>query len=225
MREGSTWLHKADILPEEKHRLISRLAGAVWCCTRSMTRHLLSPAEDEAVYVIDCRSTLRPELAEDLISARHRPARALYELSCAINALPFSVWRRIEVDRAANELCDAMGSNERIYATPVPLIYTKFTSRFLEIWLLFLPMTLYDAFSESWNHWAMYVLFCSLVWLYVKCRFNSSQESLTKFLLIQDSCNYCNHIFFYWYSRIRITARRTLWYPVRFRMCNPLLEN
>ena len=155
MREGSAWIHQTNLSPEEKQRLICRLAGAVWCFPRSMTRHLLSPKEDEDDYASDCRSNLRSELAEDLIAARHRPSRALYELSCAINALPLSSWRRIEIDRAANVLCDAMGSNERIFTSPVPRVYTRHTSRFVEVWLLLLPLTLYDAFSDSWNHWAM----------------------------------------------------------------------
>jgi ion channel-forming bestrophin family protein len=155
MREGSAWIQQSNISPDEKRGLICRLAAAVWCFPRSMTRHLLSPAEDEHAYASDCRSNLRSELAEDLIAARHRPSRALYELSCAINALPLSAWRRIEVDKAVNVLCDAMGSNERIFTSPVPRVYTRHTSRFLEVWLLLLPLTLYDAFSESWNHWAM----------------------------------------------------------------------
>jgi ion channel-forming bestrophin family protein len=176
MREASVWIREADTSQEEKEYAIRRLAGAVWCCPRSMARHVLSSAEDEAPYVAECRSILCTELAEDLIAARHRPARALYELSCAINDLPISVWRRIEIDRAANELCNAMGSNERIFASPVPLLYTRFTSRFLEIWLLFLPTTLYGAFSECWNHWVMYVYY---VFFFYPC-FQRSCRSLTE---------------------------------------------
>jgi ion channel-forming bestrophin family protein len=155
MREGAAWIHQADIPSEEKQRLLCRLAAAVWCFPRSMTRHLLGSVEDEEDYVADCRANLRPELAEDLIAARHRPSRALYELSCAINEFPLSDWRRIAVDTAATALCDAMGSNERIFSSPVPRSYTRHTARFLEVWLLLMPLTLYDAYAESWNHWGM----------------------------------------------------------------------
>jgi putative membrane protein len=155
MREGAAWIHQADIPKEDKQRLLRRLSAAVWCLPRSMTRHLLSPIEDEEAYVVDCRAKLRPELAEDLIAVRHRPARALYELSCAINELPLSEWRRISADKAVTSLCDAVGSNERIFSCPVPRTYTRHTARFLVAWLLFMPLTLYDAFEASWNHCGM----------------------------------------------------------------------
>jgi ion channel-forming bestrophin family protein len=159
MRQGSAWVHESTLPPEEKHRLMARLAAAVWCFPRSLTRHLLSAAEDEADYAIDVRSNLRADLAEDLIAARHKPTRAMYELSCAINEFPLSDWRRVAMDSAATTLCDAMGSNERIFTSPVPRFYTRHTARFLEVWLLLMPLTLYKSFDYTWNHWFMYVLF------------------------------------------------------------------
>jgi ion channel-forming bestrophin family protein len=155
MRQGAAWIHQATISSEEKHRLLARLAAAVWCFSRSMTRHTLSAAEDEDVYTADCRAYLRPDLAEELINARHKPTRAMYELSCAINNFPLSDWRRVAMDSAATALCDAMGGNERIFTTPVPRVYTRHTARFLEVWLLLLPLPFYNAFDYTWNHWAM----------------------------------------------------------------------
>lgn len=149
------WIHETDLPREEKHRLVARLAAAVWCFPRSLARHLLSAAEDENDYADDCRNNLRPDLAEDLIAARHKPTRAMYELSCAINEFPLSDWRRVAMDSAATTLCDAMGSSERIFTSPVPRFYTRHTARFLETWLLFMPLTLYTAFDGSWNHVGM----------------------------------------------------------------------
>jgi ion channel-forming bestrophin family protein len=155
MRQGAAWVHESDLPREEKHRLVARLAAAVWCFPRSLTRHLLSAAEDEADYAADVRSNLRPDLAEDLIAARHKPTRAMYELSCAINEFPLSDWRRVAIDTAATALCDAMGSSERIFTSPVPRFYTRHTGRFLEVWLLLMPFTLYTSFDYTWNHWGM----------------------------------------------------------------------
>ena len=106
--QSAAWIHSMDISHEEKHRLMARLAAAVWCFPRSLTRHLLSEAEDQADYAADCRSNLRADLAEDLIAARHKPTRALYELSCAINEFPINDWRRVAIDANVNTLCDAM---------------------------------------------------------------------------------------------------------------------
>jgi putative membrane protein len=155
MRQGASWLHEADIPQEEKHRLMARLAAAVWCFPRSMTRHVLSAREDDAAYAEDCRTNLRADLAEELIGARHKPTRATYEISCAINEFPFSDYRLATMDKSVTVLCDAMGANDRILSSPVPLVYTRHLARFLEVWLLLLPLGMYSAFSGSWNHVAM----------------------------------------------------------------------
>ena len=156
MREAAAWVHECDNLTnDQKQQLMERLEQAVWCFSRSLTRHLLSAREDEADYARDCRARLRPDLAEDLIAARHKPTRALYELSAAINEFPMGDQRVVGIDRSTTVLCDAMGSSERIFTSPVPRFYTRHTSRFLEVWLALLPLALYEPFKLSWNHWAM----------------------------------------------------------------------
>ena len=46
------------------------------------------------------------------------------------------------------------GACERIFKSPVPLVYTRHTSRFLMAFLLFLPFAMWPAMEHSWNHWA-----------------------------------------------------------------------
>ena len=99
----------------------------------------------------------RPDLAEDLIAARHKPTRALYEVSAAINEFPIGDQRIVGMDKSTTVLCDAMGSSERIFSSPVPRFYTRHTSRFLELWIILIPLALYEPFGYCWNHWAMYV--------------------------------------------------------------------
>jgi ion channel-forming bestrophin family protein len=155
MREGAAWIHESDISNDQKQKLMERLEQAVWAFPRAVTRHLLSAQEDQEDFANDCRGKLRPDYAADLIEARHKPTRALYELSCAINELQITERRRVSIDAAATVLCDAMGSSERIFTSPVPRFYTRHTARFLEVWLLLVPFALYDPFQSSWNHWAM----------------------------------------------------------------------
>jgi ion channel-forming bestrophin family protein len=159
MRQGCIWIHEANhnMNAFETNRILSRLAASVWCYARSMTRHTLSAREDEKDYIDDIRNNLRHDLAYDLIHARHRPTRALYELSCTIHELPISEWKRIAMENTVSTLCDAMGSNERILTSPVPRFYTRHTARFLDVWLSLLPLTLYDVFDYTWNHVAMIV--------------------------------------------------------------------
>jgi predicted membrane chloride channel (bestrophin family) len=158
LRQGAAWLQETNIPERDKIRLIARLAAAVWCFPRSLTRHVLSAREDDAAYAEDCRANLRPDLAEDLIAARHKPTRATYEISCAINDLPLSDIQKATLEYSVNQLCDAMGANDRILSSPVPLVYTRHLARFLEVWLLMLPLGLWPDFTNSWNHIAMYVL-------------------------------------------------------------------
>lgn len=155
LREGAAWVHDTSniLTEEERQRLMERLEQAVWSFPRSVTRHLLSEQEDAADFAKDCRERLRPDLAEDLIAARHKPTRSLYEISAAVSEFPIDERRRISIDRSVSILCDAMGSSERIFTSPVPRFYTRHLARFLEVWLMMVPFGLYKAFDNTWNHW------------------------------------------------------------------------
>ena len=41
------------------------------------------------------------------------------------------------------------GANERIFKSPIPLLYTRLLSRFLTAFLLLLPLALWQASGES----------------------------------------------------------------------------
>jgi len=153
LRQASAWILKADLPDQEKQELLSRIAFAVWAFPRSLRRHLLSEYEDETSFVTDVIATLPEPFASDLIkSKRHRPSRALFELSTAINELPIEIFRRQGMDESVSELCNAMGGCDRIYSTPKTKFYTRHTSRFMFVWLLFLPLALWEPMSASWNH-------------------------------------------------------------------------
>ena len=42
---------------------------------------------------------------------------------------------------------DNIGCHERLYRTPIPLSYTRHTSRLLLVWLLYLPVALWAEFG------------------------------------------------------------------------------
>jgi putative membrane protein len=69
-----------------------------------------------------------------------------------MNALPIDEKRRVEMDKSVVLLNDALETCERIFASPVPLVYTRHTARFLSCWLLLLPLALWESFGASWNH-------------------------------------------------------------------------
>ncbi|PRW56885.1 UPF0187 chloroplastic [Chlorella sorokiniana] len=61
-----------------------------------------------------------------------------------------AVGMQLAMDGNLTALEDALGTCERILRTPIPLGYTRHTSRFLMIWLTLLPFTLWDS-----CRWAM----------------------------------------------------------------------
>ena len=70
--------------------------------------------------------------------------------------LPASTPRRASarIDSTISILLDLTGANERIFKSPIPLVYTRLTARFLTIFLVMLPLALWGQLGESWNHWA-----------------------------------------------------------------------
>jgi predicted membrane chloride channel (bestrophin family) len=117
-----------------------------------MKRHLSPPGEDEEDFVAELKSRLTPEQADAIISAAHRPNRALYDLSVAIEKLPMHFMRKNEINKNLSIFEDTLGGSERLLSSPVPLFYSRHTARFISIWLLFLPFALYSQFGDSWNH-------------------------------------------------------------------------
>ena len=161
-RMATAWSSEA-IEPNEEIRAqkLEHLADCIWAFPRSLARHMESPFTSEADYVADLRERLSPEHADGLIASAHRPNRALFDLANAVNDLPMHALRRNEIDKSIVVLGDQLGGSERLFSSPVPLFYTRHTSRFLSVWMLLLPFALYEPFGSTYNHLGM--LPCSLI--------------------------------------------------------------
>jgi len=142
----------APINPAERQYLLGQVSILTWAFVRSMKRHLSPPAEDEDDYVTEIKARLTPSQAEAMISATHRPNRALYDLSVAIEKLPMHFVRKNSINGNLSIFEDTLGGSERLLSSPVPLFYSRHTARFLACWLVFLPLALYEPFANSWNH-------------------------------------------------------------------------
>jgi putative membrane protein len=145
VRTASTWTNDEEALEE--------LVIATWLFPRSIMNQLSGPDDDD-----DFREELRNKFGEDfdstsfvsrLMSAPDRPMAALMNLSIAINALSIEKQRRIEIDKSLVILGDMHGSCERIFTSPVPLVYTRHTARFLSLWMLLLPFAMYEDFAKT----------------------------------------------------------------------------
>lgn len=134
---------------------LSRLALCTWAFVRSMKRHLSPQEEDAAEFEQELGEKLPTSQANGILRARHRPNRALQDLSSAIEALPVHFLRKDRLHSSLTQFEDNLGSSERLLSSPVPLFYTRHTTRFLAFFALLLPLALYDAFAGSWNAMAM----------------------------------------------------------------------
>jgi len=146
---------KEPIDPVERQYLLGQVSLMTWAFVRSMKRHLSPPEDDEDEYIIEIKSRLTPTQAGALISANHRPNRALYDLSVAIEKLPMHFVRKNSINNNVSIFEDTLGGCERLLSSPVPLFYSRHTARFLSTWLLALPFGLYAPFANSWNHCMM----------------------------------------------------------------------
>jgi len=156
VRMGNAFYDRTNVSDDIRKDDLERLSVCTWAFVRSMKRHLSPEWEDEASFRLEMYERLPTELqANAIINAAHRPNRALYDLSMAIENLPMHFMRKNEMHKALTIFEDNLGSSERLLTSPVPLIYNRHTARFISIWLLLMPLSLYKPFDSTWNHIGM----------------------------------------------------------------------
>lgn len=154
-RMGVSWYDDSKVSEDERDKDLNVLALAIWSFVRAMKRHLSPEKEDEELFKLELYQKLPKKQAQKIIDAAHRPNRALYDLSIAIENLPMHWLRKNEVHKAVTIFEDNLGSSERLLTSPVPIFYSRHTARFIFFWLALLPLALYDPFKISWNHIAV----------------------------------------------------------------------
>jgi len=85
------------------------------------------------------------------MKAANKQVYALQKIGETIRRYDMSPMDRANMDKVLTELCDDVGACERIFKTPIPLVYSRHTARFVGSWLALLPLALYGA-DSSWNH-------------------------------------------------------------------------
>ena len=77
------------------------------------------------------------------------------EVSVCLHSLPTPDPKALtETDKSIIILGECTATREKIYASPVPLVYTRHTARYLSMWALLLPFALYSAFDDVGQTWA-----------------------------------------------------------------------
>ncbi|GLC41094.1 hypothetical protein PLESTB_000943600 [Pleodorina starrii] len=82
-----------------------------------------------------------------VVAASHRPLVACHVLSELLRSAEaggrLSEVARMRLEADVSAMSQALGACEKILRNPIPLSYTRHTSRFLILWLLWLPMALW----------------------------------------------------------------------------------
>jgi predicted membrane chloride channel (bestrophin family) len=134
-RQSMAWAQKPSDFDQKKQLLDYILAFPV-----ALKCHLL--------YGSDFEKELREILKEDdlalVLSAEHRPNCLIQLMTHSLKCLKFEDGERSLLDASMSQMNESISVCERLIRTPIPLAYTRLTSRILVLWHLALPVVLWD---------------------------------------------------------------------------------
>lgn len=136
VRQGGMHLTNARDVEELTKRTIA--------FARALKLHLRYEADKEEVGRREMEALLGKKEADKLLAAKHRPCQALSDLTSHLRSCDMPAYAVPAFDRTLEQFSNQLGACERIFKTPLPLIYTRHTARFLSIWCLMLPFCLYN---------------------------------------------------------------------------------
>ncbi len=79
-----------------------------------------------------------------VLQSVHAPNLAMQAMAEIIARARLNAAQRFRIDENLTAFEDYVGACERILRTPIPVSYTRHTSRFLVLWLFFLPFTMWS---------------------------------------------------------------------------------
>ncbi|KAG0579184.1 hypothetical protein KC19_4G079700 [Ceratodon purpureus] len=96
----------------------------------------------------DIAAELREILEEDdlalVLRAEHRPNCLIQLITHSVKSIKFEDGERSALDTNISQFTESISVCERLIRTPIPLAYTRLTSRILVLWHLALPVVLWD---------------------------------------------------------------------------------
>lgn len=135
-RQGITWFDDRDEI------LKAQLVRYTVAYAYALKVHLRSDAEDMQKTLAPILKTNELEAALDNV---HVPNHLLKVISNIVREAGLTTFQTAQMDENITFFHDVLGKCERILKTPIPLSYTRITSRFTLVWLLFLPFALWKS--------------------------------------------------------------------------------
>lgn len=146
---------------------VKQLSAASWAVVRTL-EHEVSGGFD-TTYVEDLKKNIPDEQqVQRLLSARNKLHRSHYDVHRAVDTFSEDISNldKRTIINTFNNVVTACAECERLYLTPIPLLYTRHTLKFLTLWMAFMPFAFYDVFATSWNHTGMIPATCIICFLF-----------------------------------------------------------
>ena len=116
-------------------------------------KSFLRGADDDKVFKKEATILVGPDTANALMASKNRATFVCNLISATVKRANMDPMDRANMDSNTNKLVDYLGACERIFRSPIPLVYTRHTARFLTSFMLLLPLALWEPMRDSWNHW------------------------------------------------------------------------
>ena len=146
---------------------VKQLSTASWAVVRTL-QHEVSGGFD-TTYEKDLKKNMQDEQqVQRLLSARNKLHRSHYNVHRAVDTFSEDISNldKRTIINTFNNVATACAECERLYLTPIPLLYTRHTLKFLTLWMTFMPFAFYDVFASSWNHTGMIPAICIICFLF-----------------------------------------------------------
>jgi predicted membrane chloride channel (bestrophin family) len=116
-------------------------------------RSFLRGTDDDPIFREDATKLVGPYSAEALMVSKNRATFVCNMISATVQRANLNPMDRARMDDMVCKLVDYLGACERIFRSPIPLVYTRHTARFLTTFMVLLPLALWGPMNGSWNHW------------------------------------------------------------------------
>merc|ERR1719171_2945190 len=113
-------------------------------------RSFLRGADDDAIIREEATKLVGPYTAEALMVSKNRATFVCNMISATVQRANLNPMDRARMDDMVCKLVDYLGACERIFRSPIPLVYTRHTARFLTSFMVLLPLALWEPMKGSW---------------------------------------------------------------------------
>mmetsp|Transcript_22882 Transcript_22882/g.55163 ORF Transcript_22882/g.55163 Transcript_22882/m.55163 type:complete len:413 (+) Transcript_22882:77-1315(+) len=148
---------------------VKQLSVASWAVIRTLQHEVSGGFDTKETYVEDLRKNIPDERqVERLLGARNKLHKTHYDVHRAVDTFSDEISNldKRTIINTFNNVATACAECERLYSTPIPLLYTRHTLKFLTFWMVFMPFAFYDVFASSWNHTGMIPAICIICFLF-----------------------------------------------------------